>query len=164
MGLLKNGSISLLFLMIAASGFAQSAATETQPPSNETAPAARMARRRNYGPPCWKQAGMTPDMVNQRWKIEDQQKLNIAAVCTDASTSPQQKHDKIEQIHANTAQAVAKVIPSDTLAKFNKCQADLVKSRPASASKKELGPCGGTLPAPASDTAGMEHHHDGTKQ
>ncbi len=163
MRVLRQGSVALLFLMIAASGFAQSAQTA---PSAQGAPAAQNdgssqespsapvhVRRRSNGPPCWKQAGMTPDMVNQRWKIEDQQKANIAAVCSEPSTSPQQKHDKIEQIQANTKEAIAKLVPAETLAKFNKCEADLEKSRPASAPKKQLGPCGGTLPT------GSEHDH-----
>ena len=165
MAVFRKGSISLLFLMIAVSGFAQSAepadpaqkesAAQNEPASQET-PAAPRMRRRTYGQPCWKQAGMTPDMVNQRWKIEDQGKVSIAGVCSEPS-SPQQKHDKIEQIQANTKQAIAKLIPADTLAKFNKCQADLEKSRPASASKKQLGPCGGVIPA------GSEHDHGSMK-
>ena len=171
MDVLRKGSISLLFLTIAVAGFAQSEApAKKEEPSAQSEPAAQNeagapeapgvppAHRRSVGPPCWKQAGMTPDMVNQRWKIEDQQKITIAGVCSEASTSPQQKHDKIEQIHANTKQAIAKVIPAETLAKFNKCQADLEKSRPASASKKQLGPCGGTIPTP-----GTEHDHGSMK-
>lgn len=158
MRFLKYGSVSLLFLVVAASGVAQSAApADDQAASPEAQTDARAPRRRSYGQPCWRQAGMTPDMVNQRWKIEEEQKQNIAAVCSEPSTGPQQKHDKIQQIHAKTAQQIAKVVPAEELAKFNKCQADLEKSRPSSTPKKELGPCGGTLPTPA----GSEHHHDG---
>ncbi len=153
-----NGSVSLLFLLVAISGFAQSApAAEDQAAPPETQTDAPAAHRRSYGPPCWRQAGMTPDMVNQKWKIEEAQKQSIAAVCSEPSTGPQQKHDKIVQIHAQTAQEMAKIIPADELAKFNKCQADLEKSRPSSASKKQLGPCGGVIPTPG----GMEHQHDG---
>jgi len=170
MHVFRKGSISVLFLVMAVSGFAQSAepaqnepAAQSEPAAqNEQAPtdapAAHRMHRRNYGPPCWKQAGMTGDMVNERWKIEDQQKVSIAGVCSEASTSPQQKHDKIEQIHANTKEAIAKLIPADTLEKFNKCQADLEKRQPASGPKKELGPCGGTIPTP-----GAEHDHGSMK-
>ena len=170
MDVLRKASISLLSLTIAVAGFAQSqASAQKDEPSTQSEPAGQNeagapetpgvppAHRRSFGPPCWKQAGMTPDMVNQRWKIEDRQKTNIAGVCRETSTSPQQKHDKIEQIQANTKQAIAKVIPAETLAKFNKCQADLEKSHPASASKKQLGPCGGTIPTPG------EHDHSKMK-
>ena len=157
MSVLKYGPVSLLFLLLAASGLAQSAPADgDQAAPQETQPSARALHRRRYGPPCWKQAGMTPDMVNKKWQIEDQQKQNIAAVCSETSTGPQQKHDKIEQIHAKTGQDLAKLVPAEELAKFNKCQAELEKSRPSSTPKKELGPCGGTIP---NSEHGMEHHH-----
>jgi len=103
---------------------------------------------------------MTPDMVNQRWKIQDQQKVQIAQACAEGSTSPQQKHDKIEQIHAQTDQAISQLIPSKELAAFNKCQAELDSKRPKAAGQKELGPCGGVISSSMSaDATSAEHHH-----
>jgi hypothetical protein len=90
---------------------------------------------------------MTAEMVNQRWKIEDDQKVKVTGVCSEPSSSPQQKHDKIEQIHAETDQAIAKLIPEKELKTFNECQAQVVASRPKAAGQKELGPCGGVVPA-----------------
>jgi hypothetical protein len=157
MRFLKYGAAALLFLLVAASGFAQSEpSADDQAAPADAQPGARAQHRRSYGTPCWKQAGMTPQMVNQKWQIEEQQKQNIAAVCSEQSTGPQQKHDKIEQIHAKTAQDIAKLIPAEELAKFNKCEAELEKSHP-SASKKEIGPCGGMIPTTGSQ--GMEHPH-----
>ena len=157
MSVWKYGSVSLLFLILAASGLPQSAPSdEDQAAPQDTQPSAPAQHLRSYGQPCWKQAGMTPDMVNKKWQIEEQQKQNIAAVCGETSTGPQQKHDKIEQIHAKTAQDLAKVVPAEDLSKFNKCQAELQKSHPSSTPKKELGPCGGTI---QSTEHGMEHHH-----
>jgi hypothetical protein len=89
---------------------------------------------------------MTAGMVNQRWEIEDQQKATIAQVCAEPSTSPQQKHDKIEQIHAETEHALAQLIPTRELAAFNKCQADFDQRNPKPAARRELGPCGGAIP------------------
>lgn len=159
MRLFKHGSVSLLFLLIAVSGFAQSTpAANDQTAPSDVPPAGSVVRHRTRHTLCWKQAGLTPDMVNQRWKLEDDQKVDIAAVCRDPKTNAQQKHDKIEQIHANTEQAVGRLIGSDKLAKFNKCEADLPKTRPDSLPQKELGPCGGTIPAQAADEMhGMEH-------
>ena len=163
MNILKYGSISLFFLMIAVPGFAQS----TPPAAKKKAPSGVSsvvyADRRRHGPPCWKQAGITPDMVNQRWKIEDDAKVEIAAVCRETTTGPQQKHNKIDQINAKTKQEVADLIPADKLAKFNQCEADLEKTHPASASEKKLGPCGGTIPTNVNPqgSEGMEHQHGG---
>lgn len=164
MEFLKHGCVSFLFLMIAVSGYAQSApVAKGQAAPSEAPPAPRAIRQRHSGPPCWKQAGITADMVNQRWKIEDNQRLEIAAACSEPKTNAQQKHDQIEQIHANTKQEIAQVIPADELAKFDRCEADLAKTRPVSAPKKELGPCGGVIPTPVAsqESHGMEHHPDG---
>ena len=158
---LHNGSIAVIFMVAAIPGLAQSPGAAQ--PGNSTAArrAARAARVQNSGTPCWKQAGMTPAMVNQRWKMEDEQKVKIASVCTEPSTSPQQKHDKIDQIHAETALAMSQLIPSKELAAFNKCQAELDGRRPKVAGQKELGPCGGVIPAStaAEGTPGSAHNH-----
>src|ERR1700758_532737 len=87
MAVLRNSSITLLFLTLGVAGFAQSPET-TQDASASTGVARRA--RVPHGNQCWKQAGMTPDMVNQRWHVEDQQKIKIAQVCSESSTSPQQ--------------------------------------------------------------------------
>jgi hypothetical protein len=107
---------------------------------------------------------MTPDMVNQRWHIEDQQKLKIAQVCAEPSTSAQQKHDKIEQIHADTDRTIGQLIPAKELAAFNKCQAEVDQLRPKPAGQKEVGPCGGIIPdtMSADATTAPEHRHVAT--
>ena len=157
----RNSSLALLFLALGLPVFAQSTETaQNDPPSDQ--PVAHRARVQS---PCWKQAGMTPDMVNQRWKLEDQQKGRIAQVCTEPSTSAQQKHDKIEQIHADTDRALAQLIPVTELKAFNKCQAEMDQRRPKAPGEKELGPCGGVIPASAADgttSTAPEHRHTNT--
>jgi len=164
MRIIRNSSIALLFLMLALQGFAQSA--EPAPESSPAAGAQTHRARAHRGVPCWRQAGMTPDMVNQRWHIEDEQKVKIAQVCAEPSSSAQQKHDKIEQIHADTDRSIGHLIPTKELAAFNKCQADLDQRFPKPAGQKELGPCGGVIPdaALADVAAGPEHHHTATNK
>jgi hypothetical protein len=161
MSLLRNSSIALLFFPLALQAFAQSA-EPAQQSSTQSAAVTNRARILRHGPPCWRQAGMTPDMVNQRWQIEDQQKVKIAQVCAEPTTSAQQKHDKIEEIHADTDRAIAHLIPTKELTAFNKCEADLDQRRPKPSGQKELGPCGGVIPNSAStDVASTpEHHHN----
>jgi hypothetical protein len=105
--------------------------------------------------PCWKQAGMTPEMVNERWKMQDEQKTKIAAVCSEPSTSAQQKRAKIDQIRLDTDLAIAHLIPAKELHAFNVCQAELDKTRPHAAADKEVGPCGGNMPEGPEDA----HQH-----
>jgi len=159
MRVLRNRVLAVAFLMLVVPAFGQSTeapqAAPTEPASPE-APA-RPRSRRIAEMPCWKQAGLTADMVNRRWKIEDQSKMKIEAVCNDPATSAQQKHTKIEEIHAETDQEIAKLIPSKELQVFNSCQAALDKKRPQPA--KVLGPCGGVIPSEgAHDAMNHEHH------
>ena len=154
---LRSSSLALLFLALGLPVFAQSDATTQGSPAADR-PVYHRARVQT---PCWRQAGMTPDMVNRRWHIEDEQKLKIARVCAEPSTSAQQKHDKIDQIHADTDHAIAQLIPTQELKAFNKCQAEVDQRRPKTAGEKQLGPCGGTIPASvaADGTPAPEHRH-----
>ena len=160
---LRSSSIALLFLTLGLPAFAQAPAPALNSSSEARAENHR-ARLQRHEPPCWRQAGMTADMVNQRWYIEDQQKQKIAQVCSEPTTSAQQKHDKIEQIHADTDRAVAQLIPAKELAAFNKCQAELDQRNPKPAGQKQLGPCGGIIPdaMSADATAAPEHRHVAT--
>lgn len=155
---LRNCSITLLLLGLGVPGFAQAVNTGQSDATSLTT--AHRSRVRDHGPLCWKQAGMTPDMVNQRWYIEDQQKVKIAQVCSEPTTSAQQKHDKINEIQADTERELEGVIPVKSLAVFNKCQAELDQRRPKPPGQKELGPCGGVIPSTEGATGtAPEHSH-----
>jgi hypothetical protein len=163
MRVLPNGFLALLFLVFVVPALGQSTeapqAAPTESDSSQEAPA-RPRAHRIAEVPCWKQAGLTADMVNQRWKIEDQGKTKIAAVCNDPATSAQQKSTKIGEIHTETDQAIATLIPSKELKAFNSCQAELEKKRPKPANQKVLGPCGGVIPSTPEATHGaMDHEH-----
>jgi hypothetical protein len=168
---LRVGYVGLLLLMLSSLGLAQSAQpdsnaadTGSQPaaqsqenPDSDTGSdvAARAPRRRQRLVPCWKQAGMTPEMVNERWKIQDEQKTRIATVCSEPSSTAQQKRAKIDQIRLDTDLAIAHLIPAKELHAFNVCQAELEKSRPRSVAEKEAGPCGGSMAEGSEDA----HQH-----
>lgn len=157
---LRDGVLALLFLGCVVPAFAQSAEAPQAAPTQPAAPQApaRPRPRRVVEVPCWKQAGLTPDMVNQRWKIEDQGKVKIAAACKDPTTSAQQKRTKIEEIHTETEQAFAKLVSSKQLEVFKSCRAEGDKKNPKLAGEKELGPCGGAIPAEGAHDA-MDHEH-----
>jgi hypothetical protein len=167
--------VGLLLLSSSSLGIAQSTPADadsgkaSQPAAQSADPAsdadaapddgAARAHRRAHHAPCWKQAGLTPEMVNQRWKLEDQQKSKIAAVCTEPSTSAQQKHEKIEQIQVETGQAIARLIPVKERKTFEQCQAEVERSKPHPAGQKELGPCGGIVLEDDMSNGAEEHSH-----
>ena len=156
----KFADCALMLLVLVAPGFVQSQSSESSAQAPAAEGQAQLRRRvsgRAYGTPCWKQAGMTPQNVNQRWKIEDRGKGRIAAVCSEASLSPDEKRKKIEQIHQETDQEFANLISAKQLEAFKSCQAELDKKRPANTGQKELGPCGGVIPVEPA-TAGSHSH------
>lgn len=170
---LRIGYVGLLLLTLCSLGIAQSMPVDapsgkaSQPAAQSAEPGANAAsedgapraHRRRHPTPCWKQAGLTADMVNQRWKLEDDQKSKIAAACSEPSTSAQQKHDKIQQIQVETDQAIARLIPAKERKTFDQCQAELERSRPHPAGEKELGPCGGIIPQDEMSNGAEEHSH-----
>jgi len=99
-------------------------------------------------------------MVNQRWQIEDNAKAKIAAVCSDDALTSEKKRDKLRRIDEQTEQEIAKIIPAKQLEAFKACQAgrDRERKRAGSAPQKELGPCGGIIPAqPGTPPHSHEH-------
>jgi len=173
MRVLRDGALALLLLLFIVPAFAQSSEPEQAPPAESNTqpapdsnaqtpesqpppdPGRRLRKPRTI--PCWRQAGLTPDMMNQHWKLEDQAKVQIAAACNETSTTAQQKHDKIEAIHAETDHAFAKIVPAKELAAFQSCEAEVAKKQPKP--EKELGPCGGTIPATPEAGGTMNHDH-----
>jgi hypothetical protein len=144
--------------LLAQSGDTQQPAAE-QGQTEPAAPASGGHYRSRRQPPCWKEAGITPEMVNQRWQIEDNAKGKISAVCTDTSLSAEQRLAKIHEIHQQTDAEIAKIIPEKELTAFKACQAERDKekaSHPSKVPEKELGPCGGAMP---SGGAMSEHQH-----
>jgi hypothetical protein len=87
--------------------------------------------------------------VNQRWHIEDNAKGKINAVCTDPALTAEKRREKIREINGQTDQEIAKIIPAKQLEAFNTCQAerDQEKAKRQAKGQKELGPCGGVIPA-----------------
>ena len=160
----RNLAFAFLLLVFSLPLFAQSGDTQqAAPEQGQTEPAAPGAPagghfRAHRQPPCWKEAGITPDMVNERWKLEDNAKTKISAVCTDTSLTADQRLTKIHEIHQETDAEIARIIPNKELTAFKACQAERDKQNASrmKTPQKELGPCGGVMP---SGGAMSEHQH-----
>jgi hypothetical protein len=121
---------------------AQTAQPQAAPPASRRASARRQVS-------CWRVAGIAPELVNQRWHIEDNAKGKISAVCTDPALTAEKKREKIHEINAETEQELAKIIPAKQLEAFKACQAERDQEnakRLGATGQKELGPCGGVIP------------------
>src|SRR6516225_1294177 len=98
----------------------QAPAVQSSPQAAESAqpqPVAPVPRRASAQrqTPCWRLAGIAPDLVNQRWHIEDNAKGKINAVCTDAALTAEKKRERIQEINQQTEQEIAKIIPAKQL-------------------------------------------------
>jgi hypothetical protein len=160
---LRNLVFAAFMMMFSLPLLAQTGDAQSTPPdSGQSEGASSGGRfRARHQPPCWREAGISPEMVNQRWHIEDDGKTKISAVCTDPSLSADQRLAKIHEIQQQTDAEIAKLIPEKQLIAFKACQADRDKKKASQATKtpeKELGPCGGVIPFNSS-MSGHEHNH-----
>jgi hypothetical protein len=138
----------------------QPAPNSGQAEPSAPAPATGRFRAHHQGL-CWRQAGISPDMMNQRWHLEDDAKAKISGVCTDPKLTAEQRLAKIHEIHQQTDADIAKLIPEKQLTAFKACQAEQDKekaSHPSKTPERELGPCGGVIPS-SSSMGGQEHNH-----
>jgi hypothetical protein len=172
---IRNLVLVFSFFALSLPVLAQAAGDARQPATQDTdqaqpansdqkqeAPPAASSARPGRQTPCWRVAGISPQMVNQRWQIEDSAKTKIAGVCSDPALGPDQKLSKIHDIHKETDAEIAKLIPESQLTAFKQCQAqrDHEKAaRPSRMPQKELGPCGGVIPS----SSGMSHDHQMNK-
>ncbi|HKN34107.1 MAG TPA: hypothetical protein VJX16_12790 [Terriglobales bacterium] len=168
-----SGLCAVLLLALGApllAGTAQNAATASGEQSTTKAPAEATQPQPTFPPPhsahpvrqtlCWRQAGISPAAMNQRWKIQDNAKGRISEVCTEATLTPEKKRDRIRQINQETEQEIAKIIPAKQLDAFKACQAEQDREKAkhlGKAAAKELGPCGGIIPE---QPAAPEHSHE----
>ncbi len=98
---------------------------------------------------CWKQAGISPAVMQQRKAIMEAAKSKLLDVCRDESLTPQQKKEQIHQIHQEAAQQAEALIPAAQMEALKKCQAANSKGEhPA----RTTGPCGEPL-EPADEPA-----------
>ena len=119
------------------------------PPPQATPPVSRRASGRRQAS-CLRVVGVAPAAVNQRWYIQDNAKGKIAAVCDDASLTAEKKREKIQEINEQTEQEIAKIIPAKQLEAVKECEAERDQERAkrqGAKTQKELGPCGGVIPA-----------------
>jgi hypothetical protein len=114
---------------------------------------------------CWREAGIAPAKVNERWKLEDGAQVKINEVCSEASLTPEKKREKIHEINLQTQQEIANIIPAQQLTVFNACEAKREQENakhPGPIAQKQLGPCGGVIPSePAA--GGHSHEHSAGK-
>ena len=60
--------------------------------------------------PCWQQAGISQAALQKRKQIEESTRGQVESVCSDSSLTPQEKQQKIHQLHEQAHQQVQGLI------------------------------------------------------
>ena len=142
----------LCSLMLSVAIGAQKTQRSSQPSSSSTsgsdgnstgttagAPAGRQT-------PCWQEAGISKQAMEQRRNLEQEAKSQIASVCSDTSLTAEQRHEKIKAIHQQTMQQVQGLITPQQQEALKSCQASRQAAHPGNGGGPHpgggMGPCG----------------------
>lgn len=162
MKMLRDLVLALPLLLLVPAGLAQSANTPAAPAPDEAAPSQAPIHRHMPKKSCWKEAGITADQMNQRWKLLDEEKGRISVACHETKTTAEQKQAKIKEIQKDTELSIAQLVGEKQYRSYTSCEAEQAKEQPRRTGppEKELGPCGGTIPNSAAMGAMHDHEHE----
>lgn len=113
--------------------------------------------------PCWKQAGISPSVMEQHRGIERDAHSQVQSVCQNSSLAPQQKQQQVREIREQAQQKLNALLTSEQQSALHACQqqhAAYASSHTASrgraanpcaylgSSQGRQGPSGGTPQTP----------------
>lgn len=75
-----------------------------------------------HQPPCWQEAGVSKAAMEQRQAIQRKTKSEVEAVCAETSLTPQQRQQKIQQIHQQAKQEMDALVSPQQLEAMKSCQ------------------------------------------
>ena len=155
----------LTVLVLTVAALAQSPQDAPAPSGGSTAQTPSPSPRAPHGN-CWKKAGITPDKINEQWKIQDAGKVKISGVCSDPKLTPEQRLAKIHGINEETDKEISRLIPAQQLSVYKSCMTQReakAKAKAKGPQPKELGPCGGSVPTSSKDHGSHDHSMMGDK-
>ena len=91
-----------------------------QPLPGHPGPVARTPQ--THQPPCWQEAGISKPAMEQRQAIQRKTKAEVEAVCAETSLTPQQRQQKIRQIHEQAKQEMDALVSPQQLEAMKSCQ------------------------------------------
>ncbi len=130
------GFMAVLALLGAYLLAAQTTSTPVSP--RGTAPT---ATHPTHQKPCWQQAGVSQSAMQQRKQVEENTRSQVESVCSDSSLTPQQKQQKIHQLHQESQQQVNGLITPQQEAALKSCRESRGEG-PHMGAAHSSGPCG----------------------
>ncbi len=115
-----------------------------QAPAGSAPPNSTTTRTGRARPePCWQVAGISQSAMQQRKSLEENARSQLQSVCNDSSLTPQQKREKIRQIHQQTEQQVEGAITPQQRQALQACRQKRGEgAHMARGGRKGEGPCG----------------------
>jgi hypothetical protein len=92
--------------------------------------------------PCWQQAGISQSALQQRKQIEESTRSQVESVCSDSALTPQQKQQKIHQIHEQAQKEIAGAISPQQEAALKSCREGRGEAPHMGGVHGGGGPCG----------------------
>ena len=140
---------------LAACSFAQTAADQVNNPNTQHPRTVRAKQE-----PCWQQVGISKDVIDQRDAIQQDTHSQVQSVCADTSLTPQQKNQKIREIHQEAKQKMSGLISEEQQQQLEACRKGRAESSPVTAGVKHsgAGPCGAMGSAGGGQTPGAQSH------
>jgi hypothetical protein len=92
--------------------------------------------------PCWKQAGISQSSIEQRKRIEESVHGQVESVCSDSSLTPQQKQQKIRQLHQEARQQMQGLINPQQEQALKACRERRGEAPRMGGVHGGAGPCG----------------------
>jgi hypothetical protein len=114
-------TVALAFLLSASSLLAQTP-KGTLPQGTTATPTKAPGVWRAHQQPCWQQAGISQSAIQQRKQVEESTRSQVQAVCSDSSLSPQQKREKIRQLHEQAHHQIEGLISPSQQEALKACQ------------------------------------------
>jgi Spy/CpxP family protein refolding chaperone len=126
----------------------------TYPLRAQTAPLSPAPRgttpaRPAHQSPCWQQAGVSQSAMQQRRQIEENTRSQVESVCSDSSLTPQQKQQKIHQLHEEAQTQVRGLVTPQQEQAVKACRERRGEGPPMGGGGMHgagVGPCGGMTP------------------
>lgn len=131
--------LSLVATVLAVCSLAVTAAAQTNNPNTQHPRTVRAKQE-----PCWQQVGISKDVIDQRDAIQQDTHSQVQSVCADTSLTPQQKNQKIREIHQEAKQKMSGLISAEQQQQLEACRKGRAENNPVATGVKHpgAGPCG----------------------
>ena len=115
-----------LFVVVGVAAISQRAAAQTLPIRVQEPlprhPGTVARSPQPHQPPCWEVAGISKSAMEQRRAIQQRTSSEVEAVCANPSLSPQQRQQKIRQIHEQVKRELDALASPQQMEALKSCQ------------------------------------------